>query len=396
VLKKNGRSIGIACLNTTWLSARFSIQQQHEEQPQEFWDRGLLRMTEAQIRDALEELGNTEVTIVVMHHPFDWLEEADQARAEQLIGRYCHIVLHGHGHRPNMNRLSNAYGDLVIISAGASYNRRNPADPRYTNAYNFCSVDLDTKEGTLFHRIWSEDADTWRADERFWAEGRSTFSIHKEQPSQKERIVRNALNQLSKSPLRNADLNKRVATFNDITMRHQAQTIDGETFIKCTGRIRIGLSRGDPERFPIKSLVNARIVAHPNPHVHANAFRLLNLTPNPSELLSSEDGVQYQAYLDLGPDEQDIEYKYEMLETTDGLYYFNLRRFTERVRFTLFTEPSLQYEYLSFGGFPAAVGQRLADQNDPFSALIWETNEAATPDQGFLVQWYPKLGSAKI
>jgi UDP-2,3-diacylglucosamine pyrophosphatase LpxH len=133
-IEKGGRKIGIACLNTAWHSARFTIQPAGSTINSMIWDRGLLRLTEAQISDALRQLSDADITIAMMHHPLHWLEETEQAKAEQIVGRHCHIVLHGHEHRPNMSRLSNAFGDTVTIPAGACYNRRIPTDPRYSNA----------------------------------------------------------------------------------------------------------------------------------------------------------------------------------------------------------------------------------------------------------------------
>jgi predicted phosphodiesterase len=382
--EKEGHKIGIACLNTAWLSARSNIHPRAPDKKDEFWDRGVLRTTEAQIRDALEELSGSNIAIMVMHHPLHWLEETDQANAERMIGSDCHIVLHGHEHRPNMNRLSNAFGDVVIIPAGASYYRRNPTDPRYTNAYNFCSVDLESNMGTIFHRLWSDVNDMWRADERFWAEGRSHFFIQKKQPDEQQRMARRALNQLSKNYLQH--VYKRPAILQDIALRHKKLIIDGELFIQARVRIKIKLYKGEAEQFPIRSLVNPRIASHTNPKVRAAAHQLRKFVPNPSALKWEKGNIQCEGYLNLGPNDQDIEYEFDMLETTDGLYYFNLRRFTERVRFNLIKDPYFEYEDLAFGGFPSLA--KVSDEM--FRADTWETNEPAMPNQGLVVQWYPK------
>jgi len=173
-------------------------------------------------------------------------------------------------------------------------------------------------------------------------------------------------------------------------MKHEACTIDGQMFIKARVRIRVELHPGDREQYPIKSLVNPRIVSHPNPNVRAAAHKLITLVPNSGPLKWDDDDVRCEGYLDLGPKDQNIEYDFEMLETTDGLYYFALRRFTEHMKFTLIKDPRFVYEDLSFGGFPAK--KRVTDEM--FNADIWETYELAMPNQGLLVQWYPKLAGA--
>jgi predicted phosphodiesterase len=382
-IEKDGYKIGVACLNTAWLSGRFTVEPRPSTNPM-FWDRGLLRTTEAQIDEALKTVAGAHIAIAVMHHPLHWLEEVEQAKAEQMIANDCHVVLHGHEHRPNMSRLSNAFGETVTIPAGACYNRRTSSDPRYSNAYNFCSVHLDTSAGTIFHRVWSEENRKWRRDERFWENGQSTFFIQKKQASEQQKIARKSLNHLSKKYLEY--VYKRPVMMQDIVMMHKAETIDGELFIRAKFRFRIKLHPGDAERFPIKSLVNPRIVSHPNPNVRAAAHKLNRFIPNPSKLKWSDDKTQCEGYLDLAENDQNVEYEFEMLETTDGLYYFNLRKFTDEVRFTLIKDPLLEYEDLAFGGFPAT--KRGTDEM--LNADIWETTELAMPNQGLLVQWYPR------
>lgn len=386
VFKKDGRKVGIVCLNTAWLSARFKIHPTVGETKPDFWDHGVLRITETQISDALDQIdGDADVVIAIMHHPLYWLEEMEQAMIEQTIGRHCHIVLHGHEHRPNMSRLSNAFGDVVTIPAGASYNRRVPEDPRYTNAYNFCSVDLGTDVGTIFHRLWNEDVREWGADDRFWAEGRSLFFIQKKQPIEQQRIARKALNQLSRNYLPFAY--RRTAISHEIVLRHELVKIDGEPFIKAHVRIAIKLHPGDEEKFPVRSFINKRIKSHANQNVRNAGYKLIKLVPTPTEEDWKDDHM-FVGQCTLKPKDVDIQYEYEMLETMEGFYYFSLLRFTDKVEFTLIDEPMLEYEDRAFGGFPSL--ERAPD--GLLKALKWETYELAMPNQGLMVQWYPKSG----
>jgi hypothetical protein len=100
----------------------------------------------------------------------------------------------------------------------------------------------------------------------------------------------------------------------------------------------------------------------------------------------NDDHSEFDGHFDLTSDEQKIHYEYEMLETVEGVYYFNLRRFTEHVKFTLIKEQSLQYEDLPFGGFPS-----LRPVTDEIMSVdTWETHRLALPNQGILLQWYPK------
>ncbi len=169
-ISKHDIKIGLMCINTAWNSARFNLQ--HVEpiagaKPW-LWDYGLLRITEAQLQNAIDELGAVDLGILMMHHPLHWIDELERAKLEHMLFSSCHIVIHGHEHRPNTSRISGAFGDLVFIPAGATYAAASPDDPNYTSAYNFTTV--NTKKsfvGTVHHRIWEENASEWKEDERF-------------------------------------------------------------------------------------------------------------------------------------------------------------------------------------------------------------------------------------
>src|ERR1019366_8762889 len=97
---------------------------------------------EPQVYDALSQIADAELRIVVVHHPFDWLSEFDRNRTEARLGRDCHFILCGHVHNPQGHVMRGTAGDCVIIPAGASYERRIAKDPRYTNACNWAHLDF--------------------------------------------------------------------------------------------------------------------------------------------------------------------------------------------------------------------------------------------------------------
>ena len=381
VFEKENFKIGIICLNTVWHSARFELKPTTFE-TRRVWDHGVLRITEGQVRAALRQLGNVDIAIAIMHHPLYWLAELDQAKVEQQLGSHCHIVLHGHEHRPNMSRISNAFGETVTIPAGACYDRRIAHDPRYTNAYNFCSLNLKDYTGTVFHRIWAEDHSKWVADERFWADGRSIFFIQKKQDSKQQKLARKSLNILSREYLTRAY--KRTARLHEITLRHTAEEIGGELFIRAHRRIRAIINPGDPERSLISAGLNSRIAVHPNEAVRNNALRIIKIEPEPTCKTIDKEGLT--SYVDLGCEEQEMYFECENLETTDGVYMFSLLRFTEQLKFTWIKDPYFEYECLSFGGLPPLK----PFEDTILKADVWET-ELSLPNQGFLVQWYPKM-----
>ncbi|MFW9990371.1 MAG: hypothetical protein ACFFC3_17145 [Candidatus Odinarchaeota archaeon] len=80
--------------------------------------------------------------IVLMHHPLPWLYEEDKADIENLLYQHCHIILHGHIHRPDFQIINSIKGQQIIIPAGAIF-----AGRRVSNSYNITTI--DSKNGTI-------------------------------------------------------------------------------------------------------------------------------------------------------------------------------------------------------------------------------------------------------
>jgi hypothetical protein len=142
-------------------------------------DYGHLVIGEPQIHELLTDLADVDICISLLHHPFDWLEEFDRNRIEERMGRSCHFILCGHQHTPKVNIVHGTAGDCMVIPAGASYYRRVAEDPRYTNAYNFVHIDLESNKGFVYLRKWSDRQNEWIEDIDSYKTGSFQFDLPK-------------------------------------------------------------------------------------------------------------------------------------------------------------------------------------------------------------------------
>jgi predicted phosphodiesterase len=386
------RTVGIICINSAWHSARYRLQPHNRKTTKRkaphWWDYGLLKITEAQLQSALNEIGRFDLGIVMMHHPIHWINEAEQAKVEQMLFEHCHVVLHGHEHRPNTTRTSGAFGELVFVPAGASFNRRMAQDPMFTNAYNFCVVDLQTFSGTVYHRYWSEEKLRWKADDRFWAKGESQFFIPKSKKYD-QCLARASTFNLNKHYFE--FIYRRVATDHQVTVDHNPVTIAGETFMKAHVTIKILLGSGTREAIMASTKVDRTIANHQTPEIQRQAFRLIKLLP---KMQSRDNGPEklhlHEWYGELDEKAQTLHYEFETLDDVKGFWFFTIKRFTEKLTFRISPadENLYEYDFIPIGGFPPIAHQP--------GLKCYEINptDMILPDQGYLVAWKPRHAAA--
>ena len=103
-LDVEGWQVGVAGFNSAWSCAG-------PEDDRHVWLAG-----EWQFNHMARELDGAELKIGLIHHPFDWLNEAERHEAEQRASKDLHFLLHGHTHtawvRPSEN--------CVQLAAGAT------------------------------------------------------------------------------------------------------------------------------------------------------------------------------------------------------------------------------------------------------------------------------------
>lgn len=132
-------------------------------------DYGHLIVGEPQIYDFLTNIDEIDLRIAVLHHPVSWLTEFDRDRIKGRLLKDVDCILCGHLHKGEVESVNGTQGECVIIPAGAAYDRRDHA-----NGYNFVSVNLTTKKGTVFLRCWNKK-DCWREDVDCATEGKYDF-----------------------------------------------------------------------------------------------------------------------------------------------------------------------------------------------------------------------------
>ena len=168
------KRVGILCLNSAWMCGR------NLDARGEVNDYGYLTVGEPQIHEALSAIQGADVCMAVLHHPFPWLAEFDRNRIEERLKRECHFILHGHEHQPKFNLGRELAGECAVIPAGACYDRRTPNNARYANAYNIVHLDIESGQGVIHLRRWSERQNRWVEDADVCADGKFSFRIPKE------------------------------------------------------------------------------------------------------------------------------------------------------------------------------------------------------------------------
>jgi predicted phosphodiesterase len=372
--------VGVVTINTATCCARHSLAGGADGAAQP-WDYGTLSISERQLRQAMEGIKDCKIKFLVMHHPISWMHESEQPVLEQLIADHFDLVLYGHEHLPRFSSVSGNFGDIKFVPAGCSYAGRTPENPRYTNAYNFGVVDLNTEDGAIYHRQWQEERDRWHVDDRYWPEGVARFLIQKHILPGNKGYIFDALRSYkpyhSKRPAKNAE----------ITLTHTPTKIDGRDFLEATVRYKLQLHPGDAEKYTFRTITNKRTMEDASQEVRERAFSVVSMVPKPASA-SKEGNADHRILgsVDLSGKSATIEYHYRMLETNFGVWFFTLGRFTDKVRFQLMRAEGYEYEFMPLGGFPNL--QPGKDGLLHFESL--ESEGGHLPGQGYMVQWYRK------
>jgi predicted phosphodiesterase len=151
------KQIALLGLNTAWMCGRYKDATGNVD------DKGRIVIGEPQIHDALYEIADADLRIVVQHHAFEWLADFDRDRVESRLKDAADIILWGHEHRPKARFEDGTDGECLIIPGGAAFGERTASDPRYANAYNLTTVNVETGEGMVFIRTWDDESTSWLA-----------------------------------------------------------------------------------------------------------------------------------------------------------------------------------------------------------------------------------------
>lgn len=103
-LEVEGWKVGVAGFNSAWSCAG-------PEDDRHVWLAG-----QWQFNHMTEALRGVDLKIGLIHHPFDWLNEAERHEAEQRASKDLHFLLHGHTHQAWVRPTDN----FVQVAAGAT------------------------------------------------------------------------------------------------------------------------------------------------------------------------------------------------------------------------------------------------------------------------------------
>lgn len=134
------KSVTVLALNSAWLSAGDN-------------DRHNLLVGERQVRDAISKSKGADLTIALLHHTFDWLKEFDENDAQTLLHQECDFILRGHLHKTRLGLTVSPDANVLQIAAGALCETRQSP-----NAYNIVQFNIETGEGTVHLRRYSDEA----------------------------------------------------------------------------------------------------------------------------------------------------------------------------------------------------------------------------------------------
>ncbi len=135
-----GVTVGIGGFNTAWSCCR-------EEEKSKLW-MGSRWQTEY-IHSRIEAV---DLSIVLMHHPPNWLTQHEDKDFQHNLSRDFTFALHGHEHLSWVSQI----GSHTQIAAGACYERSDKE-----NGYNFVRIDLEAGKGEVFLREYDSQGGGW-------------------------------------------------------------------------------------------------------------------------------------------------------------------------------------------------------------------------------------------
>lgn len=150
VFEIRGQSIGVAGINTAWLSM--------DEHDKEKLSPGF-NLVEA----AINKIKDYPIRVVLGHHPLNWFSESESRRLRALFGHYQVIYLHGHLHKAEAIREDGAGNQFLTFQAGASFQARD--DEPWRNGLTIGEFNLSRGVVRVSPRYWNPDNYDWTVED---------------------------------------------------------------------------------------------------------------------------------------------------------------------------------------------------------------------------------------
>lgn len=144
-----GVRVGLVGLHTAWLSY-------------DKYDRNLLTPGKDLLVNALEKTIGCELTIVLGHHPFDWLRDGDKPALRTALADRQALYLHGHMHKADGRREDGAAGEFLTLQSGAAFQAHD--DDLWRNGFQFGEADLVNGRAFVEPLLRHKDHPRWVPD----------------------------------------------------------------------------------------------------------------------------------------------------------------------------------------------------------------------------------------
>ncbi len=149
VLEKGKYKVGIAGINTAWLSNSDK-------------DKEKLSFGKWILQEALEKLEECDYKLILGHHPLNWMKEEQRMQSCALLAKHNAIYLHGHMHKNSGGYTIVNDSGFLSIQCGAAFQARE--DEVYYNSLYWGCLDMTENTVIIMPRRWSHSNDRFVLD----------------------------------------------------------------------------------------------------------------------------------------------------------------------------------------------------------------------------------------
>lgn len=139
-------------------------------------DKGRLLIGRAQLHRVLEGADRADLSLALVHHPWDYLADFDAGEAREAIHRRCDVLLRGHLHRGEGSARVRPDGGSLELAAGASW-----GGAQHPHAYQL--IELEPAAAVARVMLRTFDGHDWIADRNAYRgaapDGVATFPLAK-------------------------------------------------------------------------------------------------------------------------------------------------------------------------------------------------------------------------
>ena len=143
-----GINIGVAGINTAWLSRDNSDKEQLSPGVD------LLEL-------ALDKIKNCDLRILLGHHPIDWFFSTHRNRIQNILGDHRIVYLHGHLHENRSQPLDTGGGKFLQIQSGAAFQVMEFDETKWQNGFLWAEIEEDLRNIKLQPRYWKSADGRW-------------------------------------------------------------------------------------------------------------------------------------------------------------------------------------------------------------------------------------------